>query len=1078
MQNKVDTFCMFQALSNRQRRISGKLNESGRISARQRALFEPTRWTHPASKKLQRVCDRWYSLGVIFGNRGGMLGCGHFPPYILRNPPPELEFRQCNYSCGRRNSTGAYLPMRNCPARLARYRFLNKRFVGLGAMATQPEFVEQLFESALALKPADRAAFLDQACSHDPELRRTVEELLAEDANAGSLLEHPPFDLLGQERLCPGHVGGTTVSIGDNEVPSALPPAGRLTPGQVLINRFVILRFIAKGGMGEVYEAEDSFLQGVHVALKTILPQIADDPALRQRFEREVLLAREVSHPNLCPIYDIFHCDQPSDFLFLTMKLLAGETLASRLRRTTSLSIAEGMAILKQMAAGVAAIHAAGIIHRDIKPNNIMLDGIGSEVRLCITDFGLARAHEAEPSLLGKGLVAGTPDYIAPELYLGRPPSQATDLFALGVVLHEVFTGQKPTRAPEGSSVIVSPRLSNSGLPSLSVQLIVECLNPDPKRRCQAFERALGSLHIHYRTRELWTRRRFGGAAVAAIGAAAGAAWWKWDDVEDLLRPLPSKRFVALLNWPATSDIHVTPMLTSVLSAIKSELTRAETVDRNLFVISPEELNVNTTGVTHLKEVCDPLGANLVLAASGSPGTKHIQLFLRVLDPSTNQPLREKRLTCALAEITSLPGKAVRAVASLLNLEDYLQNGERAEPGTQSAAAFTAFQSAETLRKQPNDTGLDAAIEKYKQAVELDPRYAIAHAKLAQAYGRLYAVQRNPAALDLARGNCQVALTLDPGLVDAHLAQALILEISGNEQGALQEIAKALSLDPSNPKPLVWQAQIYTRLNRWGEAEKTLHRVLREHPNHWLAYNELGFGLEEQGRYQEALEAFRTASLAAPKNSMTLSNLSAEYIQVGQFAEAIETLKRSAALNPNSGQTTMFTSLALRYQGKYDEALRFARKAVQLRPGLDTYWLELGDCYLSLGNHQSEARDAYLRAAKEAEHHLAIDPTNGPSWLLLALYKVKSGSPQDAPSLMARAESLGASDMDSWLYKGRILELLGKREQALVTLAACFRRGATDVQIAAFPDMQSLRKDRRYRQLAESKSLASVSNHS
>ncbi|HEX3471921.1 MAG TPA: protein kinase, partial [Silvibacterium sp.] len=101
-------------------------------------------------------------------------------------------------------------------------------------------------------------------------------------------------------------------------------------PGQILNERFVIVRFIAKGGMGEVYEAEDPFLQGVHVALKTILPHMADDPALQQRFEREVLLAREVTHPNLCPIYDIFHREQPPpSFLFLTMKLLPGETLAA-----------------------------------------------------------------------------------------------------------------------------------------------------------------------------------------------------------------------------------------------------------------------------------------------------------------------------------------------------------------------------------------------------------------------------------------------------------------------------------------------------------------------------------------------------------------------------------------------------------------------------------------------------------------------------------------------------------------------------------------------------------------------------
>ena len=116
-------------------------------------------------------------------------------------------------------------------------------------------------------------------------------------------------------------------------------------------------------------------------------------------------------------------------------------------------------------------------------------------------------------------------------------------------------------------------------------------------------------------------------------------------------------------------------------------------------------------GVTHLKEVCDPLGANLVLAASGLPGAKHFQLFLRLLDPSSGQPLREKKLTCALSQITSLPGKAVQAAASLLDLVPYLKRDEGGGAGTQSAAAFTAFQSAETLRKQPNDSGLDAAIE-------------------------------------------------------------------------------------------------------------------------------------------------------------------------------------------------------------------------------------------------------------------------------------------------------------------------------------------------------------------------------
>ncbi len=933
-------------------------------------------------------------------------------------------------------------------------------------MGTHPEWVEQVFETALLLEPEKRAAYLGEVCSGDSELRRTVEDLLDQDANAGSFLEHPPYDLYNSALACSPAVVDTADSIGNPTMSAASPDQGRLKDGSILIDRFLIVRFIAKGGMGEVYEAEDRFLQGVHVALKTILPHIADDPVLRQRFEREVLSAREVSHPNLCPIYDIFHCQEPApDFLFLTMKLLPGDTLAARLRSTTPIPIGEGMIILKQMAAGLAAIHAAGVVHRDIKPNNIMLDGSGSNVRLYITDFGLARAHEAEPSLSEKGLIAGTPDYMAPELYLGQTPSQATDLFAFGVVLHQVFTGQKPVVSPDGGSVTIHPRLNASGLPAVCVQLIVECLSRDPKRRCQAFERALDFLHVSARPASRWTRRQFAGAALGVCCAMAGGAWWQWDKVEDLLRPLPRKRFVALLNWPETSDKQLIPVLTSVLTAIKGELTRFETLDRDLFVISPEDANLSVAGMSHLKDVCDPLGANLVLAASVVPGAKDFYLFLRVLDPVTNQPLREKKLACAPAEVMSLPGKAVHAAATLLDLTPYVKNASGAGPATHSAAAFTAFQSAEAAIKRPDRASLDAAIEGYKQAIDLDPRYALAYAKLAQAYVNLSVTERSAAALALARGNCDVALRLDPNLVDAHLALALILQWSGEEQEALHELSRTLLLDPSNPMPLVWQAQIYWRLNRWEEHQKVLERVLKEHPNDWPAYNQLGAGLHEQGKFQQAIEAFRVATLVAPKSPMAWSNLGSEYMQVGQFAEGTASLRRGLVLDPTSDDAAANLAQALRSQGKNEEALPFARKAVELNPGLDTNWLELGDCYYSLRNHQADAKSAYTRAAQEAERHLMTDSSDGQSWMLLALYQVKSGRPQSALSLIEKAESLGAHDMDSQLSKTRVLELLGKRKQALTTLAACFQKGATDLQLLAFPELQSLRKDPDYERM-------------
>ncbi len=287
-------------------------------------------------------------------------------------------------------------------------------------MASRQETVKRLFESVLSLQPTQRQAFLDRECGVDLELRRIVEELLADDARAGSFLLHPPLEHVDKAALFEQLIAWPTLPLDSTYDISSGPRGEQLKPGQTLNDRFVVVRCIAKGGMGEVYEAEDRYLQRTHVALKTILPHIADNPSFRKRFEREVLLAHEVSHPNLCPIYELYHCDEPPpEFLFLTMKLLPGKTLTGRLKDGPSLATNEKIAIVKQISAGLVAIHDADIIHRDIKPSNIMLDGSGPDLRLWITDFGLARVFESETTLHSQRAVAGTPGYLAPELNSG-----------------------------------------------------------------------------------------------------------------------------------------------------------------------------------------------------------------------------------------------------------------------------------------------------------------------------------------------------------------------------------------------------------------------------------------------------------------------------------------------------------------------------------------------------------------------------------------------------------------------------------------------------------------------------------
>ena len=370
-------------------------------------------------------------------------------------------------------------------------------------MTDPGQSAEELFGEALELPPESRSAFLDQACGHDPELRRLIEQLLLMDARAGSFLAHPAFTPDGT---------GTLSAVG----PSTAP--GRFRSGQLVAGRFAIVRFIARGGMGEVYEAKDQFLQDAGVALKIIRPEIASDATTSARFEQEVLLARKVVHSNLCPIYEIFRCDQPAPpFLFLTMRLLQGETLYSRFEQSKKLETGEAADICKQLMAGVAALHAGGVIHRDLKPNNVMLETGGSGLHVSIMDFGLARPHEAANTLFGSGVIAGTPGYMAPELLRGARPTKATDLFALGVLLHQVLTGERPLASEGGLFLAPSPSLRSTRAPAELVQAVEGFLSPDPESRNRAFERVWPAQNgdANLARSSLWKQRGVWYAAVA-----------------------------------------------------------------------------------------------------------------------------------------------------------------------------------------------------------------------------------------------------------------------------------------------------------------------------------------------------------------------------------------------------------------------------------------------------------------------------------------------------------------------------------------------------------------------------------
>jgi serine/threonine-protein kinase len=349
--------------------------------------------------------------------------------------------------------------------------------------------IDRIFAAALEREPAERAAFLDRACGGDEELRKEVESLLAHDIRE-SLLGTQAVDeatRLLEPALPPAAPKApATGKPGSKEARSSTSHESldnaRFVPGDMLVDRYRIAGLLGRGGMGEVYRADDLKLSQP-VALKFLPESLSKDPAALTRFLREVRIARQISHPNVCRVYDI---GEAEGHQFISMEYIRGEELASTLKRFGRLPADKALEIARQICAGLAVAHKAGVLHRDLKPANIMIDENG-DAR--ITDFGLAALTE---EVLGNDAYSGTPAYMSPEQLAGEELTTKSDIYSLGLVLYELFTGK---RAFQGANLaeLLSQRRSNTiptspsslvkDLDPLVERIIMRCLDKDPAVR-------------------------------------------------------------------------------------------------------------------------------------------------------------------------------------------------------------------------------------------------------------------------------------------------------------------------------------------------------------------------------------------------------------------------------------------------------------------------------------------------------------------------------------------------------------------------------------------------------------------
>lgn len=700
-----------------------------------------------------------------------------------------------------------------------------------------------------------------------------------------------------------------------------------------------------------------------------------------------------------------------------------------------------------QLAAGLDAAHEVRVIHRDFKSGNVIVEGQGLSTVAVITDFGLSRLYDSDLTLGQIRHLEGTPGYIAPELFEGRLASPASDVYAFGIVLWEMLTGNRATQD--------APDLATISAPEAWKRAIRGCLQPDPRDRPQSAGEAVallqGTLHgtkgqLPTGARNRERLRLFSILGAAGVALLAGLAWFV-PRAEEILHPLPQHRFIALIA--ASNSVPALEALNgSILESIHDRLMRAESRMKDLLVVDPSEL-------PHSE---DPrsLGANLTLTVSVDAAGGQVKL--RLTDLTSGKPLRETDVTVDRGQ----PGRTIEAAgagaAKMLGLPKASERlRDEDELAGLPGSVYPVYMAADELRRQPNDTGLDAAIEKYQIVLEAAPHFALGYARIAQAYTRKYYLFHDAAALEMAERNAEIAVRHNPESPSAVLSQALVYLYSGRTDEALKELDRVLQLDPGNPEILLYKAAAYRDSNKPVSEEGTYRSIILQRPNFYRAYNGLGMALFRQARYKESVTAFRRATQIAPRQALPFSNLGMVYLVQERNEEAETAFRASLDRAPTELAWLNPGDIAFR-QANYRVALDDYQKARELKPSDDLVWRNVADCYAVLGNRKAMLEN-YVRAAEIVAERLRTNPTKGTSWMTMAFYQAKTGHAAEAEAALRKADAAGASSVQDQFTRAQALAVLGHMSEAMSVLAECVRRGLSRVEIELALDLKAIRED-------------------
>jgi len=856
------------------------------------------------------------------------------------------------------------------------------------------------------------------------------------------------------------------------------------------VGRFRVLERLGAGGMGEVYRAEDTKLNRF-VAIKRLTDSMRSDPVHRKRFIKEAERLSKLTHQNIAGLFDIL---EEREEIFLVMELVEGTNIRDHFQRETGQRKFLEIAIC--VAEALRTAHAQGIIHCDIKPENIMVSSSG-QVKLL--DFGLARQSSKQESFVtfasGSMTLSGTPGYMAPEVMLDEAPGAQSDIFSLGVVLYEMLSATHPFRkrtvfeTADAVLHIEAPKLETFGIQRSLSRIIAKMMSKDRALRYQSADELIADLQEVLRTTQpelqvphvvrsvgkfdRWVRyaKRHRNAVVALfiLLVALGSVIPALKNARRITNVLGLSKapLVAVLPFQNVGGQQSGQAFTDGLEdVVTSELTQL--TDRYVLQVVPAS-EIRSQGVNSAKSARQQYGVDLVVEGSLQQVANMWRATYTVVDARTGRQVKAGTVSVSVGDPLGLQDQLANGIAKSLGIRISETDRDRlAASGTAVSAAYDNYlQGLGYMQDYHKTENLDLAIAAFDQALHYDNSYALAYAGLGQAHWHKYVEQSIPSEISDASLACQRALAINSDLVEGYRCLGAVYSSSGKYQEAAQQLELAVAKRPTDDESVRALGLAYEQMHQYTQAEATYKHAIELRPHYWAGYSRLGRFYYIRGQYQKALEMFQQAIATAPDNNRGYNNAGGIYILRGEFALAIKQFEKSVSIRPSfAGYSNLGT--AYFFQRRYVEAVDAYTHAVQLNENDETTWGNLGDAQYFAPGQRNLSIVSYEKALDLGKKQISVNNKDADVLGRMAVYNAMLEHHEEAQKLLNSALAIKHDSPDVWWSASVVYAQKTAATETILALQSALAAGLSSAYINSAPYFDNLRSDPRFQQLIQS----------